>query len=307
MNRQHDNQQTAPTWLAIALFPLLAAASCGSQNASAEQAVEDPAEEEQTSTTEAGVSGSGETRGSQGSQGSQRSTEDKPVVQAVEVVKSYPHDPGAYTQGLVFADGRFVEGPGRYGASTLRGVRLETGEVLRDLPLDDHLFGEGVALHDGQLFQLTWKSGRVFVYDRRSFKRIGEKRLTTQGWGLVSNGTHLILSDGTDVLRFLDPKTFEEVRRISVTSEGRPVGQLNELEMVEGEIYSNVWKSNFIARIDPKDGHVIGWLNMASIIDFPPIRDEDAVLNGIAYDPKRKRLFVTGKLWPKVYEVRVKD
>lgn len=273
MNRQHDNAQKTPTWLAIALLPLLTGASCGTQNASAEQA--------------------GEEQG-------------KPVVQEVEVVKTYPHDPLAYTQGLVFADGRFVEGTGRYGTSHMREVRLETGEVLRNLPLDDDLFGEGVALHDGQLFQLTWKSGRVFVYDRRSFKLIGERSLTTQGWGLVSDGTHLILSDGTDVLRFLDPKNFKEVRRISVTSEGRPVGQLNELEMVEGEIYSNVWKSNFIARIDPKDGHVIGWLNMASIIDFPPIRDQDAVLNGIAYDAKQKRLFVTGKLWPKVYEVRAK-
>ena len=278
-------QQGGRVRAAGALATLLAAvlAGCGSQNANAEPSTD----------------GSNPSAG-----GAAQEDETPPTVHKVEVVKSYAHDPKAYTQGLLFADGRLLESTGRYGTSGIREVRLETGQVIRTKSIAYQFFGEGLALHDGELFFLTWKAGKVFVYDRHSFHLKREHVLEGEGWGIVSSGEHLIVSDGTSTLRYFDPKTFEEVRRVEVKSEGRPLTHINELEMVEGELLANVWKSDYIARIDPKTGRLKGWLDLTGIVDFPPIRDSDAVLNGIAYDADKKRLFVTGKLWPKLYEIR---
>lgn len=227
-----------------------------------------------------------------------------PTVQAVEVVNRFPHDPRAFTQGLLFADGRLLESTGRRGTSWLREVRLESGAVVRQKDLEPRFFGEGLALHGGELFQLTWTSRKVFVYDRRTFENTRELKLKSEGWGITGDGEHLFVSDGTATIRVLDPADFSEVRTFQVTSGGQPVPKLNELEMVEGELYANIWKLDHIARIDPQTGVVKGWLDLSGIVDFPRPRDPDAVLNGIAYDPVKKRLFVTGKLWPALYEIR---
>jgi len=244
--------------------------------------------------------------GTDGPQDDQTATEQIPV-QGYELVETYDHDPKAYTQGLLFADGRLLESTGRYGTSWLREVRLETGRPIRQVDLDDHLFGEGLALHDDELFLLTWRNRTVFVYDRYTFRLQREHDFEGEGWGAVSDGEHIVVSDGTPTLRFFDPETFEEVRELEVTYEGQPLHSLNELELVEGELFANVWKTNTIARIDPETGKVVGWIDLTGLMDFPPPRDTDAVLNGIAYDAEKERLFVTGKLWPRLYEIRLVD
>lgn len=226
-------------------------------------------------------------------------------IQGYHVVRAYAHDPEAYCQGLVFDGGLLHESTGRYGHSSVRTVELETGKVLRRQSLPPDLFGEGLALAGERLIQLTWKEGVARIYDRKTLKPLDQFEYAGEGWGLAFDGKHLIQSDGTDVLLFRDPATFQEVRRVRVRSEGRPVKDLNELEWVEGEIFSNVWKSDRIARIDPATGEVRGWIDLSGIFDRHSIPDEDAVLNGIAYDPAAKRLFLTGKLWPKLFEVEV--
>jgi len=220
------------------------------------------------------------------------------------MVHSYPHDRDAFTQGLEYVDGVMYESTGLKGRSSIRRVKLETGEVLQSRPLDAAHFGEGITLFGDQLFQLTWQSGLAFVYERTTFAPRTSYRYRGEGWGLTHDRTSLIMSDGTEYLRFLDPATFAEQRRVRVTGVGEPVKNLNELEYVKGEVLANVWLTDFIVRIDPQTGQVKGYVDFSGLLPLAQ-RGQDAVLNGIAYDPAGDRLFVTGKLWPRLYEVKI--
>ena len=226
-------------------------------------------------------------------------------VSRYDVVRAYPHDPKAFTQGLEFADGFLYEGTGMNGASGIRKVRLETGEVLQVQALEERYFGEGITLFGDSIIQLTWRAGTGFVYDRATFERRRSFRYRGEGWGLTHDGKRLIMSDGSSALRFLDPATFKETGRLNVTDGGRSIAELNELELVKGEIYANVWQTDRIARISPKTGEVLAWIDMRGLLSPAESQGVD-VLNGIAYDEKGDRLFVTGKWWPKVFEIRVR-
>jgi glutamine cyclotransferase len=224
-----------------------------------------------------------------------------------DVVRSHPHDPAAFTQGLHLVDGELFEGTGLHGRSTLRRVELRSGRVLQQVALEPRYFGEGIAVIGDRIVQLTWQSGTGFVYDRRSFERQRTFTYTGEGWGLTTDGRRLIMSDGTDTLRFWHPETLEEVGRLRVHEGGRPVSQLNELEYVNGVIYANVWPTDRVARIDPATGQVTGWLDFAGLLT-PTERSRGVdVLNGLAYDPATGHLLVTGKLWPWVFEIRLAD
>lgn len=225
-------------------------------------------------------------------------------VSGFEIVQSWPHDPRAFTQGLVYRDGKLYEGTGGNGQSSLREVELETGAVLRKRDLERQYFGEGIALLGGRLYQLTWRSRVGFIYDAATFQQVGRFDYSTEGWGLTTDGTSLILSDGTATLRFLDPRTFAVQRTVTVTDEGREVSQLNELEYIRGEVYANVWMTDRIARIDPATGRVKGWLDLKGLLAPEERTGREDVLNGIAYDTARDRLLVTGKHWPKVFHIR---
>lgn len=227
-------------------------------------------------------------------------------VHHVEVVNTYPHDPGAFCQGLAFADGRLFEGTGQYGKSSLREVDLETGRVLRQVNLQERIFGEGITLWGDSIVQLTWKQRRAYTYDKDTFAYKETFRYQGEGWGLTHDGTHLVMSDGSSTLRFLDPATFEEVRRISVHEGRRRINKLNELEYVNGQILANVWYEDMIARISPEDGRLLGWLDLRSLWAARSRPSKEHVLNGIAFDESTGRLFVTGKNWPKLYEIRVR-
>lgn len=229
-----------------------------------------------------------------------------------EVVNTFPHDSDAYTQGLVFEDGYLFEGTGRYGKSTLRKVELKSGRVVKRDALGRKLFGEGIDVWGDHIVQLTWKAGLGLIYDKQTFRKVGQFRYAGQGWGLTHNGKHFIMSDGTSTLRFLDPKTFRVVRTLKVTDGQRPIEMLNELEFIEGEIFANIWPmegwnayTNYIARISPETGKVVGWIDLSGLLKPEEQGDPDHVLNGIAYDTKEKRLFVTGKNWPKLFEIKV--
>lgn len=224
------------------------------------------------------------------------------------VVKhTYPHDPQAFTQGLFFKDGYLYETTGLQGRSTLRKVELNTGKVLQKKELASEFFGEGSAAIGNEIVSLTWTSHVGFVYDQKTFGLKRRFNYAGEGWGLASDAQRLYMSDGSNAIRVLDPKSLEEVRRIQVTAEGKPVDRLNELEVVDGQIYANVWGTDIIARIDPTTGNVVGWIDLTNLL--PPAQrgtdSVDAVLNGIAYDGKHHRLFVTGKLWPKLFEIEL--
>lgn len=221
------------------------------------------------------------------------------------VVRQYPHDPQAFTQGLAFRDGFLYEGTGLKGQSSVRKVSLETGQVVLTAEVAPQYFGEGITLFKNELIELTWQAGIGFVYDSSDFHLIRRFSYPGEGWGLASDGCELFMSDGTDVIRVLDPVTFAEKRRIRVRDGKRDIEQLNELEFVEGEIFANVWHSDKIARISPKTGMVVGWIDLTGLLSPVYRRDPEAVLNGIAYDPTGKRLFVTGKLWPRIFEIQV--
>lgn len=221
------------------------------------------------------------------------------------VVNVYPHDPAAFTQGLQYVDGFLYEGTGLHGRSSIRKVKLDTGEVVQRRELPAQYFGEGITAWKSELFQLTWRSGVAFVYDLETFAPRRTLNYPGEGWGLTHDGAGLIMSDGTDHLRFLDPATFAERRRVSVTAAGMPVGDLNELEHVKGEIFANVWLTDYIARVDPLRGQVVGWIDLTGLLPPRDRTSTDQVLNGIAYDAARDRLFVTGKLWPKLFEIRL--
>lgn len=226
-------------------------------------------------------------------------------VYTYRVINIFPHDRNAFTQGLIFEDGVFIEGTGLRGRSSLRRVSIETGEILEYHALPSHLFGEGVTLYDDKIIQLTWRSNVGFVYDKDSFELIREFSYPTEGWGITCDDEHLIMSDGTANLYFLHPESFEEQKRIKVHDNKGSVERLNELEYVDGEIYANVFQTNRIARIDPKSGKVVGWIDLAGILTKEDRREPVDVLNGIAYDPGDNRLFVTGKLWSKLFEIEL--
>jgi glutaminyl-peptide cyclotransferase len=227
-------------------------------------------------------------------------------VYGYKVVHTYPHDLNAFTEGLFFQGGYLYESTGLDGHSSVRKVKLETGQVLARANLPADVFGEGITSWNGKLIGLTWKTEIGYLLDLDSFDTVGEFRYPGEGWGLTHDDTELVMSDGTADIRFLDPATQREVHRIHVTAQGKPVDQLNELEWVDGEIYANIWQTDRIARIDPKTGHVVGWIDLAGLLPKADIiPNHTDVLNGIAYDPATKRLFVTGKMWPKLFEIRL--
>lgn len=219
------------------------------------------------------------------------------------VLHAYPHDEHAFTQGLVYLDGHLYESTGIKGQSTLREEDVETGRILRMQLVSDQYFAEGLTDWKNTLVQLTWQSHIGLVYDRASFRLLRTFHYDGEGWGLTHDAKSLILSDGTADLRFLDPETFKQVRRITVKDHGKAVAKLNELEFIHGEIFANVWYSDRIARISPADGRVLGWINLKGLMPRDQLSSDQAVLNGIAYDAQHDRLFVTGKLWPKVFEI----
>jgi glutamine cyclotransferase len=220
-----------------------------------------------------------------------------------EVLRSFPHDPEAFTQGLLFRDGFLYESTGQNGRSSLRKVELETGKVVQRIAVGRQYFAEGLAAWGSQLIQLTWETNIGFVYDRATFKPLRTFTYKGEGWGLADDGSRLVMSDGTPELRFLNPQTLAEIGRVRVLDGASAVDDLNELEVVKGEIFANVWLTDRIAVIAPASGRVVAWLDLKGLMPARP--NSDAVLNGIAYDAARDRLFVTGKLWPRMFEIRV--
>lgn len=226
-----------------------------------------------------------------------------PPVEAARVIATYPHDAGAFTQGLFFSDGRLFESTGQQGESAVREVDLVTGKVKREARLPAEFFGEGSTAWGKTIVSLTWKHGKGFRWNRDSFRKLGEFTYPGEGWGLTQDGKSLILSDGTSELRFLDPERFTEQRRVRVTWRGRPVSQINELEYVRGEVLANIWHSPLIVRIDPATGVIRGVIDLRAVIASVAMRDSEAVLNGIAWDDRAGKLYVTGKRWPKLFEI----
>lgn len=235
-----------------------------------------------------------------------------PKLISFDIVKEYPHEPTAFTEGLEFKDGFFYEGTGEYGASDLRKVDAATGKVIASTKMDAKYFGEGVTILNGKIYQLTYREGKGFIYDEKTLKQIGTFDFATQeGWGMTNNGAQLIFDDGSNILHFIDPTTFKEVKRLNVTDEHGPVNEINELELINGFIYANQWQKDIILKIDTATGHVVGRADLSAIRQrggIPPIterRGAPEVLNGIAYDKATNRIFVTGKNWPKLFEIKL--
>ncbi|QGJ70338.1 Glutaminyl-peptide cyclotransferase [Planctomycetales bacterium 10988] len=228
-----------------------------------------------------------------------------PTWYACRVVNTYPHDPQAFTQGLVYDDGELLESTGLYGESSLRRVELKTGKVLQQINISSTYFAEGITLWDGQIVQLTWRNRQGFLFDADSFKQTDQFRYAGEGWGLTHDGLHWIMSDGSNILRFIDPETREVVRKLPVFDRRFPVKELNELEYIDGEIYANLWHRDRIARISPESGQVTGWIDLRNLLPAHLRPNPEAIPNGIAYDPEEDRLFLTGKNWPKLYEVQL--
>lgn len=224
-----------------------------------------------------------------------------------KVVRVFPHDANAYTQGLVYHNGFLYEGTGLEGRSSLRKVKLETGEVVQKIDLAPEYFGEGIAIFKKEILQLTWKAQTGFVYNLSDFRFLRQFPYSGEGWGLTTGSDgEIFMSDGTADIRILDGETLKEKRRITVRDDGgMPVKELNELEFVRGEIFANVWQTDRIARISPQTGKVLGWIDLSGLLEFSERSDPDAVLNGIAYDAATNRLFVTGKLWPKLFQIEI--
>lgn len=225
-------------------------------------------------------------------------------IYTYEVINTYPHDRNAFTEGLVYEEGFLYEGTGLRGHSTLRKVNLATGEPIKSHTLEPQFFGEGITIFKDRIIQLTYQTRVGFVYDKETFELLQKFSYPTEGWGITHDGRKLIMSDGTSTLYFLDPETFEEVGTIDVYDENGPVTMLNELEYINGEIYANVWQTDHIARISPQTGKVTGWIELEGLLP-PEDRDGVDVLNGIAYDAENDRLFVTGKFWPKLFEIKL--
>jgi glutamine cyclotransferase len=225
---------------------------------------------------------------------------------AYQIVNIWPHDPNAFTQGLVFLDGKLLESTGQEGRSSLRSVELETGKVLKRVEVPLPYFAEGLALLNNKIYQLTWQHERGFIYDPQTLQKTGEFTYSGEGWGLTADGRSLVLSDGSNRLRFIDPDSFRVIKTIAVLDGKTPINELNELEYVNGEIYANIWHDDRIAVIDPQTGLVTAWIDLSGLLPPGDVQDPEAVLNGIAYDQKSNRLFVTGKLWPRLFEIKIK-
>lgn len=228
----------------------------------------------------------------------------EPVV-TPEIVATYPHDRTAFTEGLFYRDGTLWESTGLEGRSVIRRVRLEDGAVLQEAQIAPRYFGEGMVDWKDRLISVTWRTGTGFVWDTASFRQLRTFTYTGEGWGLTQDGRHIIMSDGTPNLRFLDPETLKVKHRLAVTAGGRPLRNINELEYVRGEILANIWQTDLIARIDPATGRVKGWIDIAALSFASGRTGPEDTANGIAYDKKGDRLFVTGKNWPKLYEIRL--
>jgi glutamine cyclotransferase len=226
-------------------------------------------------------------------------------VSSYKIVAEFPHSTGSYTEGFFYRDGLFYEGTGLKGNSAVLVIEPETGKVLQKRNLPPPYFGEGIVDWDHDIYEWTWQSHICFVYDRFSLRPIRQFPYVGEGWGMTRSSTEIITSDGSATLRFRDPKTFKEVRHVLVKDGKDAVEQLNELEYVKGEIYANIWHSDRIARISPRDGHVIGWIDLTGLMPASRRVNEESVLNGIAYDAQHDRLFVTGKQWPTVFEIKV--
>ena len=223
-----------------------------------------------------------------------------------QIVGMWPHDTGAFTQGLIFIDGKMYESTGQEGHSSLRQVDLQTGVVAKKVNVPEPYFAEGITQLNGKIYQLTWMHQVGFIYDTQKLEKIGEFRYDGEGWGITTDGKSLIISDGSNRLRFLDPDSFRVVKTIAVVDGKTPVDELNELEYVNGEIYANVWHDQRIVTIDSQNGRVTGWIDLTGLLQPGDVQDREAVLNGIAYDQASGRLFVTGKLWPRVFEIKIK-
>ena len=229
-------------------------------------------------------------------------------VYGYEVVHAFPHDRHAFTEGLFYLNGFLYESTGRTQESSVRKVKLETGERLQLHQLPGQYFGEGIVKWNDKLYQLTWQTGVGFIYDFNTFAVKGEFHYPGEGWAFTTDGEQIYMDDGSAQIRIWDPETLKETGRITVTDEGKPMEKLNELEWVKGEIFANIWETNRIARIDPKTGKVVGWIDLTGLLkpgDIDPEHADANVLNGIAYDAARDRLFVTGKCWPKVFEIKL--
>ena len=223
------------------------------------------------------------------------------------VKNTYPHDPQAFTQGLFFRDGHLYETTGLTGRSTLRRIELKTGKVLQKAELPKEVFGEGSTAYGDNILGLTWQSKTGYVFDAKTFAMKARFPYEGEGWGLASDTKNVYMSDGSAHIRVLDPASLKEVRRVQVTAEGKPIDSLNELEIVDGELYANVWGTDVIARIDPASGKVTGWIDLTNLLprDKRGTSSVDAVLNGIAYDARHRKLYVTGKFWPKLFEIEL--
>jgi glutamine cyclotransferase len=226
-------------------------------------------------------------------------------VDGYRVVAKYPHSTASYTEGLFYLGGLFFEGTGLNGHSEVLVTEPASGKVLQHVSLPEQYFGEGIVDWDSNLLEWTWQSHICFVYDRFSLRLIKKFEYTGEGWGMTRTTSEIVTSDGSNTLRFRNPETFRETRRIAVKDEGRSVERLNELEYVKGEIYANVWHSDRVARISPRDGHVIGWIDFTGLLPEGQKVNDESVLNGIAYDAQHDRLFVTGKQWPAIFEVKI--
>lgn len=222
-----------------------------------------------------------------------------------QVIHAYPHDPNAFTQGLEYRAGYLYEGTGLKGRSSVRKEKLETGQVLQQIDIDPQYFGEGITVLNQQIIELTWQAETGFVYDQSNFRRERTFNYPGEGWGLANDGQNIYMSDGSAQIRIWDPLTLQEKRRITVRDHGQPILNLNELEWVRGEIYANVWQTDRIARISPVDGRVLGWIDLTGILPPEDRTQQVDVLNGIAYDVLGNRLFVTGKLWPKLFQIKL--
>lgn len=236
---------------------------------------------------------------------SAQAVEKPPIIIPYKITNTYPHAPGSFTQGLVYEDGFLYEGTGQYGTSSLRKLNPETGEILKEVRLSRDLFGEGITIYKKRIIQLTWMSQIGFVYDKKSFRHLDTFRypIPIEGWGITTDGTHLIVSDGSHRLYFLDPESFKVRKRLEVHDHRGPVFKINELEYVEGAVYANVWQSSKIIKIDIGSGRVTGIIDLSEIVPEQFRGHSDYVLNGIAYDSEKRRFFVTGKMWPQVYEL----
>ena len=223
-----------------------------------------------------------------------------------QIVNTWPHDSDAFTQGLIFSDGKLYESTGQVGSSSLRLVEPQTGKVLKKVDVPEPFFAEGITFLNGKIYQLTWQHGIGFIYDAQKMEQIGRFDYTGEGWGITTDGRSLIISDGSNRLKFIDPDSFRVTKTIAVLDGNRPIIELNELEYVNGEIYANIWHDERIVTIDPQTGRVTGWIDLTGLLPSGDVSNPEAVLNGIAYDQSAKRLFVTGKLWPRLFEIQLK-